>query len=201
MHFVIRAFYYNNFCAIHQWNPVCRNIKACWENTGSFDNWVKLSVIYGIFIVTLHGNIQVPAEFLLDPLLLSGRYQCKCSDCATYTFCNLLLAVRLNHSKWIILSFTFLNINGTNAFKVRTWPGYTNSTEKQEKKTTFCAHSWQNYQWELTVLHKSRYSHSTLLSRKMDWKPFPSLKAVKHWKRSYMKGLGFIMLDTERTQL
>lgn len=113
MHFVIRTFYYNNFCAIHQWNPVCRNIKACWENTGSFDNWVKVSVIYGIFIVTLHGNMQVPAEFLLDPLLLSGRYQCKCSDCVTYTFCKLLLAVRLSHSKWIILSFIFLNINCT----------------------------------------------------------------------------------------
>lgn len=73
--------------------------KACWENTGSFKSCLEVSIIYGIFIVMLHGNMQVPAVFLLDPLLLSGRYQCKCSDYAIYTFCNLLLAVRLKSLK------------------------------------------------------------------------------------------------------
>lgn len=111
----------------------------------------------------------------------------KCTDCATYTFCNQLLAIRLSHSKWIIFYNFKYKLHWTNALKVRTWPGYTKITEKQEKKHVLCTFLIKLSVKVNCYISPNRYSHSTLLSRKMDWKLFISLKAIKHWKNVILK--------------
>lgn len=77
-------------------------------------------------------------------------------------------------------------LHWTNAVKVP-WPGYTKITEKEEKTHILCTFLIKLSVKVNCITRVQMYSHSTLLSRKMDSKPFNSLEAVKCGKSVMLK--------------
>lgn len=92
-------------------------------------------------------------------------------------------SVKTNYFVFYIFKY---KLHWTNAVKVP-WPGYTKTTEKEEKTCILCTFLVKLSVKVNCVTRVQMYSHSTLLSRKMDSKPFNSLEAVKCGKSVTLK--------------
>lgn len=93
-------------------------------------------------------------------------------------------SAKMNYFVFYIFKY---KLHWTNAVKVRTWPGYTKITEKQEKKRLLCTFLIKLSVKVNCITQVQMYSCSTLLSRKIHSKPFDSLEAVKYGKSVMLK--------------